>query len=95
MKRNGTSSELIFLDSSVLIEGLKGNPLAISLFEKLLRSDLIPVINDIVFSEFLFHYIALKTGVSPFTVKKRAKSTMLYFPRNQRIYRTVPRTSHR
>ncbi|NJE76301.1 PIN domain-containing protein [Thermococcus sp. ES12] len=62
---------MIFLDSSVLIEGLKGNPSAVALFEEILRQELIPVINDIVFSEFLFHYIALKTGVSPFTVKKR------------------------
>ena len=80
MKRNGTSSEFIFLDSSVLIEGLKGNPLAISLFEELLKSDLIPVINDIVFSEFIFHYIALKTGVSPFTIKKRGEIDGVILP---------------
>jgi predicted nucleic acid-binding protein len=73
MKKTGTSSELIFLDSSVLIEGLKGNPSAVSLFEELLNSNFVPVINDIVFSEFIFHYIALKTGVSPFTIKKRGE----------------------
>ena len=80
MRKNGTSSELIFLDSSVLIEGLKGNPSAISLFEKVLKSGLIPVINDVVFSEFLFHYIALKTGVSPLTVKKRGEIGNVILP---------------
>ncbi|SEV80913.1 Predicted nucleic acid-binding protein, contains PIN domain [Thermococcus thioreducens] len=34
---------------------------------------MVPLINDIVFSEFLFHYIALKTGRSPFTIKKRGE----------------------
>ncbi len=80
MKRNGISSEFIFIDSSILIEGLKGHTLAVSLFEELLESDLVPVINDIVFSEFLFHYIALKTGMSPFTIKKRGEISSIILP---------------
>ncbi|SEV80902.1 hypothetical protein SAMN05216170_0028 [Thermococcus thioreducens] len=35
MKKSGTPNKLIFVDSSVLIEGLKGNPLAVSLFEEI------------------------------------------------------------
>jgi len=63
-----------------LIEGLKGHTLAVSLFEELIESDLVPVINDIVFSEFLFHYIALKTGMSPFTIKKRGEISSIILP---------------
>ena len=33
----------------------------------------VAIINDIVVSEFLFHYIRLKSGVSPFTVKQTGR----------------------
>ncbi|WP_297476964.1 type II toxin-antitoxin system VapC family toxin [Thermococcus sp.] len=60
----------VFVDSSVLIEGLKGNPEAVEIMNTLADENAIAIINDIVASEFLFHYIRLKSGVSPFTVKQ-------------------------
>ena len=55
---------------SVLIEGLKGNQRAVEIMNTLADENAIAIINDIVASEFLFHYIRLKSGVSPFTVKQ-------------------------
>ncbi|WP_010480121.1 type II toxin-antitoxin system VapC family toxin [Thermococcus zilligii] len=63
----------VFVDSSVLIEGLKGNPEAVRILNLLAEKNAAAIINDIVVSEFLFHYIRLKSGVSPFTVKQRGE----------------------
>ncbi|WP_456394812.1 type II toxin-antitoxin system VapC family toxin [Thermococcus sp.] len=60
----------VFVDSSVLVEGLKGHPDAVRILSFLADNDAVVIINDIVVSEFLFHYIRLKSGVSPLTVKK-------------------------
>lgn len=62
----------IFVDSSVLIEAEKGT--RPELFAAL--SDLPPerlAVNSIVWSEFLFHYLAVGTNVSPRTVKERGE----------------------
>ncbi len=59
----------VFVNSSILIEGLKGNPEAVEIMNTLADENAIAIINDIVASEFLFHYLPLKSGVSPFTVK--------------------------
>ena len=63
----------VFVDSSVLIEGLKGNPDAVGILYRLADENSVAIINDIVVSEFLFHYIRLKSGASPFTVKQSGK----------------------
>ncbi|MBP1911062.1 type II toxin-antitoxin system VapC family toxin [Thermococcus stetteri] len=63
----------VFVDSSVLIEGLKGNPEAVKILNYLADVGAVAIINDIVVSEFLFHYIRLKSGASPLTVKSSGK----------------------
>ncbi|ASJ03552.1 nucleotide-binding protein [Thermococcus profundus] len=63
----------VFVDSSVLIEGLKGNPDAVRVLYILADEKAVAIINDIVVSEFLFHYIRLKSGASPFTIKQSGR----------------------
>jgi predicted nucleic acid-binding protein len=63
----------VFIDSSVLIEGLKGNPDAVKILYRLADEEAVAIVNDIVVSEFLFHYIRLKSGASPFTVKQAGR----------------------
>lgn len=46
----------VFIDSSVLIEGLKGNPKAVKILNYLADGGAVAIINDIVVSEFLFHF---------------------------------------
>jgi predicted nucleic acid-binding protein len=58
----------IFLDTSVLIEYLKGNKF--DLLERIMASDAEACINHIVLSEFLFHFLSLTSGKSPLTLKK-------------------------
>ncbi len=59
----------VFIDSGVLIEYLKGN--GIAFFDKLILSKLHKLyINQIVVSEFLFHYIAIHAQKSPLSAKK-------------------------
>ena len=60
----------IFVDSSLLIEAEKGN------FTEFLNGLYFDnatqlCINDIVVSEFLFHFIGLQTGKAPLTIKER------------------------
>lgn len=60
----------IFLDSSVLIEALKGTETE---FYKTLVQDksLICCTNEIVFSEYVYHAMALYGGSSPLTLKNK------------------------
>lgn len=60
----------VFVDSSLLIEAEKGN------FTKFLQdlyfnNSMQLCINDIVVSEFLFHFIGLQTGKPPLTIKEK------------------------
>ena len=63
----------VFVDSSVLIEFVKGNEQAGEILSCLLELNAEAYINDIVFSEFVFHYISLKSGLSPLTMKGKKK----------------------
>ena len=70
MRRAGIINK-IFFDTSVLVEYLKGNSIAVNLLTGLQEiSTINGFINDIVVSEFLFHYISIKSNLSPFTIKK-------------------------
>jgi len=62
----------IFLDSSVLIEFLKG--INIAFYEQLL-SDLDNefFINDIVVSEYLYYILGFSAGISPRTLQQKRK----------------------
>jgi predicted nucleic acid-binding protein len=59
----------LFLDSSVLIEYIKGNQT--ELLDKVIQPELRfeLCINHIVFSEFMFHYLSLISNKSPLTLK--------------------------
>ena len=59
----------IFLDTSILIEYIKGTKT--KLLENLIANDNQLYINSIVYSEFMFHFISSVTGKSPFTVKQK------------------------
>ena len=61
----------IFLDTSVLIEYIKGNKT--ELFENIVSEDNNLYINSIVYSEFIFHFLSAVSGNSPFTLKKNKK----------------------
>lgn len=58
------------IDSSVLIEYIKGTKT--ELLEAIVNKDinLKPYINHIVYSEFLFHFLALTAHKSPLSLKK-------------------------
>ena len=62
------SNSRIFIDSSILIEYIKGN--RTQLLDDLLDSDYELVINSIVVSEFLFHNLAIFGGKSPLALKE-------------------------
>lgn len=66
----------IFLDSSVLIEYIKGNQT--DLLDQLLSSDNELFVNAIVYSEFMFYYLAVVGEKSPLSIKesKRVKSVI-------------------
>lgn len=67
----------IFLDSSILIEYIKGNKT--SVLEAIVHpgSKFRPCINHIVYSEFLFHFLALTSRKSPLTLKRSSKIQMI------------------
>ena len=65
------STMKIFLDTSVLIEYIKGTKT--NLLERLIEEDNQLYINSIVYSEFIFHFISAITGKSPFTIKQNKK----------------------
>ena len=71
MRRAGIINK-IFFDTSVLVEYLKGNSIAVNLLTGLQEiSTINGFINDVVVSEFLFHYISIKSNLSPFSIKKK------------------------
>ena len=59
------------VDSTVLVEHLKGNPEATELLEALIEGDAEGYINETVASEVIFVYLKLKTGRSFRTLKKK------------------------
>ncbi len=60
-----------FIDSSVLIEHLKGNPNARNLLQELITKDGEIFINDVVTSEVIFIYLKIISGKSVLTLKKK------------------------
>lgn len=59
----------VFLDSSVLIEYIKGNQTELLEAVTLPNKQVELCMNHIVFSEFMFHYLALTSNKSPLTLK--------------------------
>lgn len=64
---NGTINEC-FLDSSLLIEYIKGTQT--DLLEHLFEAKTDNFINHIVYSEFIYHFLSVMSGTSPLTLKK-------------------------
>ena len=60
----------VFVDSSLLIEAEKGN-FTDFLHDLYFDSSVQLCINDIIVSEFLFHFIGLQTGKAPLTIKEK------------------------
>ena len=58
----------IFIDSSLLVEYIKGAKT--DLLEKLILSDYQCYTNAIVYSEFMFYYLAIIGGKSPLSIKE-------------------------
>jgi predicted nucleic acid-binding protein len=58
----------LFLDSSILIEYIKGNKT--DLLDILIDRNEDLFINHIVFSEFIFHFLAVSSGISPLNLKR-------------------------
>ncbi|WP_237266255.1 MULTISPECIES: type II toxin-antitoxin system VapC family toxin [Thermococcus] len=50
------------MDSNVFIEALKGDGEAEDILSRLLRSDWRVFINDVVFSEVMYHFIRIRAG---------------------------------
>ncbi len=66
----------ILLDTSVLIEYIKGNKT--KLLENLLLEEKSKLyINDIIYSKFMFHFISVVSGKSPFTLKTKKEISKL------------------
>jgi len=61
----------IFLDTSILIEYVKGTKT--KLLETIVDYEIESCINDIVYSEFTFHFLSLMSGKSPLRLKKAFK----------------------
>lgn len=61
----------LFIDSSILVEYIKGNNTI--LFDTLLGTDNRMVSNPIVFSEFMFYFLALYGNKSPLAIKEKSK----------------------
>lgn len=60
----------VFLDSSILVEALKGNKVA--LYQELVTNHVYDCcINEVVASEYLFYLLAYLGGSSPKTLKER------------------------
>ncbi len=60
---------MILIDSSVLIEYIKGNKT--ELLEAIFENNLQPCINHIIYSEFIYYYLSVMSGKSPLTLKTR------------------------
>ena len=65
----------IFLDTSILIEYIKGNKT--KLLEAILSQEWEPSINHIVYSEFMFHFVSIASGKAPLTLKKSTLITQI------------------
>ncbi len=64
-------STKIFVDSSVIVEYLKGNEKAIGLINTILgKTNFKAYTNDIVYSEVAYVFIRTKSGKSHLTLKK-------------------------
>lgn len=61
------SAMRIFIDSSILVEYIKGANT--ELLETILKFPYECDINHIVYSEFIFHFLSAMTGKSPLTLK--------------------------
>lgn len=57
----------VFIDTSVLVEYLKGNHA--DFYEQLIAGDHLLFINQVVVSEYLFHFVALNANKSLLSVK--------------------------
>ncbi len=65
-----STSNNIFINSSVLVEALKGNK--VDFYKSLISdSENIYFINDTVVSEYLYHVIAFSSGTSPKTAQQK------------------------
>ena len=67
---NGIINEC-FIDSSILIEYIKGTQT--ELMELLFASNTDNYINHIVYSEFIYHFLSVMSGVSPLTLKTSSR----------------------
>lgn len=70
----------IFVDSSILIEYIKGNML--DLYEALIEQQHNLFTNQVGISEYLFHFIAVKGQKSPLSVKESGKIAEVFGNRN-------------
>ena len=70
------SMNRVFVDSSLQVEAEKGNFTEI-LHDLYFNSTVSLCTNDIVLSEFLFHFIRLQTGKSPMTVKEKKEISQI------------------
>ena len=62
----------VFVDSSILIEALKGNK--VSFYRKLVSNiENENFINNIVISEYLYHVLGFSSGISPRTIKEKKR----------------------
>jgi uncharacterized protein len=61
----------IFVDSGIFVEYLKGRK--VEFFEYLIGHDYDLFINQVVLSEFLFHFIATLGNKSPLAIKESGK----------------------
>ncbi len=61
----------IFVDTSILIEYIKGTKTKLLELEELIIRKYPLSINTIIYSKFMFHFISITTGKSPFTIKNK------------------------
>ncbi len=63
----------ILVDTSVIVEYLKGNPKAVYLISELLKGDNILFINPAVFSEVVYVMMGYYSGKAPKTIKGKSE----------------------
>jgi len=66
----------VFIDTSVLVEYVKGNHA--DFYENLITGNHLLFINQVVISEFLFHLIALNANKSPLSVKQSGQIAEIF-----------------
>jgi len=59
---------MILIDSSILIEYVKGNNTEI--LEEIFKQGKTGAINHIIYSEFIFHFFSITSGKSPLSLKR-------------------------